>query len=348
MRSHLLNGTTLLAGLGALALIASPAAAQEATGFSHEGAVELTYDHATTDEDVVALTVNYNAAFRFAEGWTVQVDAVLEPVEDPVGDAAFEGQDAFIETLSLQYAGEGFTLYAGKINPVFGSAADLAPGLYGVEVGEDYQITEQVGFGGDILLPLPVEGEHVLSAALFAADRTLLSGSVGARRERLRLEDGGLANTESLKSFAVSLDGALDNGIGYTLGHRRLASDTLGEADESATVAGISYVLPEDTGLDLVLLAEVAASRDANGIAGANRDFFTTSATWGVDGWSISAIVSGWNENALAGDADTRKYEVSVGRDLMEGLTLDLGAQHVEVAGDSEAVLGARLTFGFN
>ena len=80
------------------------------------------------------------------------MDAVLEPVVDPVGDEAFEGEDAFIETLSLQYAGDAFTVYAGKINPVFGSAADVAPGLYGVEAGEAYQITETLGVGGDISL----------------------------------------------------------------------------------------------------------------------------------------------------------------------------------------------------
>ena len=66
---------------------------------------------------MLAATINYGLAVRFAEGWTVQMDAVLEPVVDPVGDEAFEGEDAFIETLSLQYAGEGFTVYAGKIIP---------------------------------------------------------------------------------------------------------------------------------------------------------------------------------------------------------------------------------------
>ena len=39
---------------------------------------------------------------------------------------------------------------------------------------------------------------------------------------------------------AVSLDGVLANGIGYSLGHRQLATDTPGEADETATVLGVS------------------------------------------------------------------------------------------------------------
>ena len=143
----------ILAMLAAIA--AAPAAhAQEGDteNVSQQGVVELTLDHAESGQDVLAATVNYGLAVRFAEGWTFQMDAVLEPVVEPVGDEAFEGEDAFIEMLSLQYAGEAFTVYGGKINPVFGSAADLAPGLYGVEAGEAYQITEALGVGGDISL----------------------------------------------------------------------------------------------------------------------------------------------------------------------------------------------------
>ena len=340
----------ILAMLAAIA--AAPAAhAQEGDteNVSQQGVVELTLDHAESGQDVLAATVNYGLAVRFAEGWTFQMDAVLEPVVEPVGDEAFEGEDAFIEMLSLQYAGEAFTVYGGKINPVFGSAADLAPGLYGVEAGEAYQITEALGVGGDISLTslLNLDGEHVLSAALFTADRTFLSGSLGGLREELDLADGGLANTKDLKSVAVSLDGVLANGLGYSLGHRRLATDTPGETDENSTVFGLNYVLPEDSGLDLSLMAEVAASRNADGVDGANRDFYTVGGTLGLGDWFVNAIASGWNENATAGDVDVRKLELSVGRALAEALVLEVGVQDVRESGASDTVLGARLAWEF-
>jgi len=185
---HLKAPTKTFIVLAILAVSAAAPAAYaqegETENVSQQGVVELTLDHAESGEDVLAATINYGLAVRLSEGWTVQMDAVLEPVVDPVGDEAFEGEDAFIETLSLQYAGESFTVYGGKINPVFGSAADVAPGLYGVEAGEAYQITEAIGIGGDVSLTLllNLDGEHVLSAALFAADRTFLSGSLGGRR----------------------------------------------------------------------------------------------------------------------------------------------------------------------
>ena len=339
--------------LAMLAAIAAASAAHaqedEPDNISQQGAVKLTLNHAESGEDVLAATINYGLAVRFAEGWTVQMDAVLEPVVDPVGDEAFEGEDAFIETLSLQYAGDAFTVYGGKINPVFGSAADVAPGLYGVDTGKAYQITGALGVGGDISLTslLNLDGEHVLSAALFAADRSPLSGSLGGLREELELADGGLANTEGLQSVAVSLDGVLANGIGYSFGHRRLATDTPGETDETATVFGVNYVWPEDSGLDLSLMAEVAASRNADGVDGANRDFYTVGGTLGLGDWFVNAIASGWNENATAGDLDVRKLEVSVGRALAEALMLEVGVQDIRESGASATVIGARLAWQF-
>lgn len=350
------NQTIMVLALLAAIAAAPSVHAQESEGetVSQQGVVELTLDHAESGQDVLAATIEYGLVARFAEGWTFSLDAVLEPVVDPVGDEAFEGEDAFIETLSVQYAAESFTVYGGKINPAFGSAADLAPGLYGVEAGEAYQITEAIGVGGDISLNslVRLDGEHVLSAALFTADRSFLSGSLGGLREELQLSDGGLANTEGLQSVAFSLDGVLANGLGYTVGHRRLATETPGETDESATVVGLNYVWPEDSGLNLSLMGEVAASRNADGVDGANRDFYTAGGTlglgnWGFGGWFVNAIASGWDENATAGDADVRKLELSVGHALVEALVLEVGVQDVRESGVSETVIGARLAWEF-
>lgn len=350
------NQTILvLAMMAAIAAIpAANAQEGEIENVSQQGVVELTLDHAESGQDVLAATVEYGLAVRFAEGWTFNMDAVLEPVVDAVGDEAFEGEDAFIETLSLQYAADGFTVYGGKINPVFGSAADFAPGLYGVEAGEAYQITEALGFGGDLSLTslLGLEGEHVLSAALFTADRSFLSGSLGGLREELELVDGGLANTESLQSVALSLDGVLANGLGYSVGHRRFATETPGETDENTTVVGLNYVWPEDSGLDLSLMGELAASRNADGVDGANRDFYTAGGTlglgnWGLGGWFVNAIASGWNENATAGDIDVRKLELSLGLALAEALALEVGVQDVRESGASDTLIGARLAWEF-
>ncbi|MEQ1783197.1 MAG: hypothetical protein ABMA14_17715 [Hyphomonadaceae bacterium] len=353
MQTKYLDRATLLASISSIVLFASPCAFAQAddsdSAVSQAGAVELTYDHTQSGQDVVAATIEYGLGVRIADGWTIHMDAVVEPVEDPLTDVAFHSEDAYIETLSLQYSGENFSVYAGKINPVFGSAADLAPGLYGAEIGEAYQITEQTGFGGDISLSslLGFDGEYVLSAAVFTADRSFLSGSLGGHRNRVLLSDGGLANTSELKSYAVSLDGSLENGFGYSVGYRHLASETPGEADESMTVAGVSYAFPEDLGFSLATMAEVGMSRDADGNDGANRDFYTAAAEIGFGDWFVNVVASGWNENAVAGDLDLRKFEVSIGRNLTDDLTLEFGAQDARFGGESETILGLRLSYSF-
>lgn len=353
MLTKLLRRTSLLAGLSSALTLASPFAfAQtddEGSAINQQGVVELTYDHAKSGQDVVAATVEYALGVRVADGWTVHLDAVLEPVEDPVTDVAFHAEDAYVETLSVQYSGEGFSLYAGKLNPVFGSAADLVPGLYGAEVGEAYQITEQVGVGGDISLSsiFGLDGEHTLSAAVFTSDRSFLSGSIGGRRNRVVLADGGLANTSNLESYAASLDGALENGFGYSVGYRHLASDTPGESDEHMSVVGASYVFPEESGLALSTMAEIGMSRNADGVDGADRDFYTAAAEIGLGDWFVNVIASGWNENAVAGDLDLRKFEVSVGHDISDELTLEVGVQDGRFGGDSDTILGLRLSYAF-
>ena len=49
-----------------------------------------------------------------------------------------------------QFDTEHFSLFAGKFNPAFGLGFDLAPGIYGEDHPEDYELTERIGFGGSV------------------------------------------------------------------------------------------------------------------------------------------------------------------------------------------------------
>lgn len=132
---------------------------------------------------------------------------VFEPVEEPdLGRSReFKDQGLFVETLFLTYEAERFSVYAGKINPPFGLAWDLAPGIYGVDFAEDYELTERIGGGG--LLVLEGYGSHRLSANTFFLDTSILSDSVVNTRGRTERSDGGASNTGDLSSFSVTLDG---------------------------------------------------------------------------------------------------------------------------------------------
>ena len=145
--------------------------------FSDEGNDEFVDTFNTTE---VALDVRFNSIF------SLHTDITLEPVEDPNAgqralgdDIFFEDHGFFFETLHLQADFEHFSLYGGKINPSFGSAWDVTPGLYGVDFAEDYEITERIGIGGSYTFKTASSGEHTINAATFFADTSGLSRSFG-------------------------------------------------------------------------------------------------------------------------------------------------------------------------
>lgn len=342
-----------VAAAGAALFLAQSAYAQaskeEPAVFSHEGVLELTWDHVDDSTDVAAATLEYAAAARLDERWTIQGSLVLEPVDEADGDSYFRSEGAYVDTLNVQYAGDAFTLYAGKISPVFGSAAALAPGLYGAEIGESYELVEMIGAGGDVNLAAIVPGlagEHVLSAALFAKDRSVLSDSIGVSRGRLELADGGAGNTQGLKSYSLSLDGATEAGFGYSLGVRTLAGGIDGGADETAAVIGASYTLDLGSSWNADVFGEVAAVSNADGVRGADRSFYTLSGTVGSGDWRASAIVSGQDDDVILGETRLDRLELSVGRDFADGISLDLGVSFADRNSGDDVTIGVRLTLG--
>jgi hypothetical protein len=339
----------LTAAVAAACLIAPAAHAQDApASYAHAGKIELTWDHFDSDADdldTVAAKIEYEPSFRIADRLTVQGQITVEGVEDADGDSAFEGMGAYVEKLSIQYAGDAFTLYAGKFNPAFGLAADVAPGLYGDDMPKSYETTERVGVGGDVNLAALMggEGEHVLTVAAFTTDRSLFSRSIIVERERAQLADGGAGNTEDLESHLVSLDGQFENGFGYSLGYRTLATDMPGEADERGLVAGISYAAPL-AGFESEWAAEVASFDNDAAVPDAERNAFTLTGALRKGDWFGGLILSGSDTN---GPGDVNLAEVSIGRDFEGGFTLDSAVQSIREDGENSLLFGLRLTWGF-
>jgi hypothetical protein len=292
----------------------------------------------------------YSATLRLGDRLTLQGLATLWPMEGETTGGVLDGEGIFAEQVAIHYAGDGFSLYGGKLDPAFGSAFNLAPGIYGKEVGQTYQTVEKLGFGGDVdlagslLNALP--GAHVLSLAVFKSDRSVLSGALGFRRPRLTKEDGGPGNTAGLNSWAASLDGEAPSGFGYSVGMRKLAGGLTDEADELGYVAGAHFTPKESAGPALGWVAEIAAFENADSIRGARRQSYTLGATLGVSGFSGSATLSGMHGNDLAGDSQ-RRFELSLGRGIAPGVTLDGGVQFLKGSGTASTIAAIRLSYAF-
>ncbi len=217
----------------------------------------------------------------FSESFSIQSSLVLEPVEDPDPheNREFSQHGLFVEELYARLAKGAWSLRAGKLNPRFGQAWDLAPGLYGVDFAEDYELTERIGAGTSYDLGRDSGGMHILSAEIFFADTSHLTRSLMRDRSRVRRSDGGSSNTARLNSYSLTLEGEAILGaptLTYNLGFAyQLAGE--GGQPESDYVAGLSYGIPINDQLELNFLGEFALLDNADGESDRTRRYFTVS-----------------------------------------------------------------------
>jgi len=354
-----MKSTLKKVALGSAALTLFPAAAMAETSYPRIEAVipfEIEHDYAF-DSDVSAnelhntfAVIEPEISIQFSENWSIEAGLVFENVNDPVGDRFFEDQGLFIEQLFLQYAGDNFTVIAGKFNPVFGVAWDRAPGIYGVDFAEDYEITERIGFGADYTFGSETSGEHTVSASTFLADTSFLAQTFINSRGQPRIGDGGPSNTEDFSSFAVSLDSesvpAL-GGLGYTLGVSH-QGEGRGDADDQLGLAvGVfgSFDITDDLVFEPVV--EYVILENAGGTV-ADTDYYTVGGALLHGPWNVSLSYTGRNmdpNTAGAADVEDHLFQASTGYAFENGLTADFGYRFAEEGRVDTHILGLLFTY---
>ncbi|MEM9125391.1 MAG: hypothetical protein AAGB28_06410 [Pseudomonadota bacterium] len=248
-----------LFGLPLIAL-ASAGLAQDSR-FSAEFSVELESDFTFDSDDPEAeltdtfATIEGALGYQFTDRFSLQSTLVFEPVEDATSDRFFEDQGLYAEELFFGYDFGSAAVAIGKFNPSFGFAWDLAPGVFGVDFAEDYEITEKVGVS--VSVPFSgLGGKHELTLAAFTSDRSVLSNSLFTERGQLRLSDGGVSNTEDIESFTLSVSGELGD-TAYALAVQEQAAGEGDAEDQSGVVFGLVHLLHAG-GTEVELLGEVA------------------------------------------------------------------------------------------
>ncbi|MEP1442249.1 MAG: hypothetical protein ABJK39_04505 [Hyphomicrobiales bacterium] len=361
---------TLLAGSCAFALLGNVANAADLDAVEQKPApavkypliegsfvFELESDSIVSDEGDDEFTDTYNTSevaldVRFNSVFSLHTDITLEAVDNPargprtVGeDIFFEDHGFFFETLHLQADFEHFSLYGGKINPSFGSAWDVTPGLYGVDFAEDYEITERIGFGGSYTFKSDSAGEHTFNAATFFADTSGLSRSFGTNRGRTAETDGGASNTESFESVALSLDGgeieALP-GFTYNLGFR-FQNAGLGDfGNDTGFVAGATQEIDLNDDITLTLNGEVGYFNNFDG-GDADNLYVTVGAGVEYDKWFGDAAFSvrDVSSNVGAGDFTDLQFQAGIGREVFENATLEVGYRYLREENNDSHTIGA-------
>ncbi|MCP4329592.1 MAG: hypothetical protein GY791_14285 [Alphaproteobacteria bacterium] len=299
--------------------------------------VEIQNDHTYHSDDPGAeindlfTTIEPVIAIHLLPGLFIEAAGVAEPVFDPAPfeDRYFGDEGLFVEVLSLNYEGEWFGAVGGKFTPDFGTAWDLAPGIYGVDFAEDYELTERIGFGGSITLDGSHIGKHTFSGSTFFLDNTILSESAFTNRGRTHVSDGGPSNTGDLSSFVLALDGAeipgLD-GFAYHAGFAYQDVSQPGEDTEIGYVLGLNWTGEIGDGIEVTPIVEGVYFENADGVWGQDRYYVTAGIGVGYDQWNGAVSYTG-RTTSTSGmpDVDDVLLQVSGGYLFDFGLAADAG-----------------------
>ncbi|MGE0716925.1 MAG: hypothetical protein AB7P02_15900 [Alphaproteobacteria bacterium] len=344
-----------------MTILAAPAGAQGVPDISGEVETRVQSDFSRGRNDTFTKT-RLSTEIELTEGLFVRSTVKLEPVRAPDGDRFFGDHGLWLDQLNIAWETDDFALFAGKLAPRFAFAYDKAPYIYGRDFVEDYETTEKIGAGGTLKLAPEGWGTHALTATAYFADATPLSNSAFSRPRfddprtdrpgRLRRRDGGVGNTGSLDSWAISLDGQKmpwAEGLEYTLGWRFQKRGRTERFDEQAFAAGLAWEI--DLGHDLTLtpLVEYVAIDKLDG-ADTRARYATGALTLAWGPWSAATSYTSRRLRLYGeevGTRDDRLFQLTLGYTFDFGLGLYLGWKNQKVDGVTSDTVGLMALYGF-
>ena len=281
------------------------------------------------------------------------------------GESAADGSDRFFEDhpllvgeLTLNYDNENFSAYLGKFNPVVGFNYHNFPGIYGYSQIEGYAIRERVGLGGAFKHDAGDNGTHKFNFSTFYADTSILSDSLNHRRGRTSYESSGVANTEDLSSYAISLGGSdfysLTNnfieGLTYRLGYAMQAKGVSNEDDEYRFSVSLGYKHRISKDLTAKLVAELMDINHYTGEAGHDRAYQTTALKIEYKEWNLgTSYTQVRNDAEEADEAITGHiYQISAGYMFDNGVGLDVGYKYSDEEAEVTKRVGAMITYDYD
>ncbi|MBO0332115.1 hypothetical protein J0X12_00720 [Sneathiella sp. CAU 1612] len=336
-----------------LSLVAISASAEEASypQITGELSVEIENDWTYQSEDPsteindLYPTVVLGTNVALSEVFSLNFEATLEPVKDATSDRAFEDLGGYLNIITANYDGETLSAYAGKFTPNFGIAWDIAPGIFGTNLNEDYELAEMIGFGGGF--SFDALGEHTISASTFFQDTSFLSNSVGTKRGPLRLSDGGVANTEDFSSFAVALDGNFQQlaGFRYHLGFSSLGAGEDGNDRQLGYAVGGEYAFNVGENVTLSPMAEYVYFDNYGGINDDTANYFTAGLAFNYENWVASSTYQLRDTKVSGVTTDDYVVDLTLGYEFDMGLGVAAAWRGAEESNVDSEGLGLLLSY---
>lgn len=287
-------------------------------------------------------TVEGAFALEFGQGTSINSTVLFEPIVDAVNDREFEDHGLFVEELYIAHDFGNGSVLAGKFDPAFGFAWDAAPGIYGADFAEDYELAELIGASATVPFGL-FDGQAAVTGSLYMVDRTFFSDSLVNSRGNTSLNDGGVANTKAPASFALTLYGETASATAYNVGFRIQDGGTRGGGvTEYGIVGGIAkpIALGEN---EIELLAEAAYFPNSAGADDAAA-FVTLGAATPIGPVTLSAVYSLREVQNVPTD---HLLTTSLEMELYEGVTGAIGYRFGREADESNHTIGAVIAFEF-
>lgn len=315
---------------------AAPAAlADEDTPWSIEAEVEVGVEAITSADDPDAevtdtfVSIEIEAEVALSERVTLFSSLSLESVTDAEDDRAFEDLGLYVGELGLSFDFDPVTASVGKISPAFGSAWDTAPGYFGADFAEDYELEEMIGLSAEVEL-----GEGVLTLSAFYPDDTRLSDSFGTRRGRNDPSEGDVGNTGKLNNFALQYDHEFDDTtLHFGLRHLNRGEE---DFDESGAVLGVTHVFGEN----VEVIAEVAHFSNWEG-GDARARIATIGASFAHGDFTYSAALS---QRSISDAPTDRLIALGVDYEFENGMTLSAGFARITEEEEDTDSIGVSLT----
>lgn len=284
-------------------------------------------------------------------GFSLYAHGVIEQVAAAQAgeDRYFEDEGLFIEDLFLRFEPGPFTFTGGKLNPGFGRAWDVVPGVYGTDVPEEYEMSERIGvtagfgFGGEKW------GQHNLVAGTFFLDTTVLAQTLGKGRGTTGHADGGVSNTEDFSSFNLVLEGggitALP-GLEYHIAYIHQAHGVDGVSDETGIAGFAAYVFEAGGGVRLTPLMEIVRFDDFGGARDTERDYDTVALSGEWKSWNgVLSYTRRETDTPGASTVRDHFYQVDLGYRFDFGLSADIAWKRARESGVETDTLGVLFAY---
>ena len=236
-------------------------------------------------------------SLQTGDGLALNADLMVEPVKDiePGKNREFGDIGAYFKTLNVSFENDDYGFLIGQFEPNFGRAWDVAPGLYGTFLAEDYELTDRLG--GQASYFFNAGGFHnQATASVFTLDRSFLSGSILTSRPTNSINDGGAGNTNGLSSVALTLtgcqgtdpDACYDDGtFGYQIGFLYQREGQGDYGNETGIVGSLNKTIKTGDEQDVKLLGELAYFNNFEGTDSAVL-YATASAAYDSSDYTLS------------------------------------------------------------